>query len=93
TGAVILAAAYLLPLLYLGWSCFYGREAPANPWKAKGLEWWTSSPPPKRNFLQTPVVDEEPYDYHEPETAPGPERRPIDAVRTPMRFAGGARDG
>ena len=49
-GAVVLGAAYLLPLAYLGWSLFRGERAPTNPWNAKGLEWTTPSPPPKHNF-------------------------------------------
>ena len=81
TGAVVLAAAYALPLFYLVWSCFYGKISPADPWHAKGLEWRTSSPPPKRNFLRTPVVTEEPYDYHDPGAAPQAEARPVDAAR------------
>jgi cytochrome c oxidase subunit I len=62
-GASILAIAYLLPLIYLLWSLFYGKKAGANPWRATGLEWKTSSPPPKHNFEETPVVTEEPYNY------------------------------
>jgi cytochrome c oxidase subunit 1 len=62
-GAVVLAAAYLLPLFYLGYSLFFGRKAPANPWGATGLEWQTSSPPPKFNFDRQPVVTTDPYDY------------------------------
>ncbi|RDJ93263.1 cytochrome c oxidase subunit I, partial [Lacticaseibacillus rhamnosus] len=31
-GASILAAAYALPLFYLGWSLFWGRRAGPNPW-------------------------------------------------------------
>ena len=62
-GAVLLALGYLLPVVYLVWSLFYGPRAPANPWGATGLEWTTSSPPPKHNFLEQPVVEREPYDY------------------------------
>ena len=62
-GASILALGYLLPLAYLIWSLFYGERASANPWRATGLEWTTSSPPPLHNFAQTPVVSEEPYAY------------------------------
>jgi cytochrome c oxidase subunit 1 len=62
-GASILGAAYLLPLLYFVWSLKYGKKAPANPWQATGLEWQTPSPPPKHNFLETPVVTEPPYQY------------------------------
>ena len=62
-GASILAIAYLLPLLYLGWSIFWGRKAGPNPWRASGLEWATPSPPPKHNFEETPVVALGPYSY------------------------------
>ena len=62
-GAVLLGVGYLLPVVYLVWSLFYGPRAPANPWGATGLEWTTSSPPPKHNFVTQPVVEREPYDY------------------------------
>jgi cytochrome c oxidase subunit 1 len=62
-GASILAVAYALPLFYLGWSLFFGRRAPANPWRATGLEWQTSSPPPKHNFETVPQVRRGPYAY------------------------------
>jgi cytochrome c oxidase subunit 1 len=70
-GALILAVAYIMPLLYLGWSLLYGRRAGNNPWGATGLEWQTSSPPPKENFHRTPRVVEEPYVYHDAATGPG----------------------
>jgi cytochrome c oxidase subunit I len=63
-GASILAVAYALPLLYLGWSLFWGRRAGPNPWLATGLEWQTASPPPKHNFARTPLVTNAPYDYN-----------------------------
>jgi len=62
-GASILAVAYLLPLLYLGWSLLRGPYAGANPWAATGLEWQTPSPPPERNFIRTPTVTTGPYHY------------------------------
>ncbi|HEX6099592.1 MAG TPA: cytochrome c oxidase subunit I [Thermoanaerobaculia bacterium] len=62
-GATILAVGYLLPMLYLGWSLKFGRKAGTNPWGAVGLEWATTSPPPKENFHETPVVTWEAYDY------------------------------
>ena len=62
-GATILAVGYFFPMVYLIWSLWFGKRAPANPWEAKGLEWTTSSPPPTHNFLTEPVVDFEPYDY------------------------------
>jgi cytochrome c oxidase subunit 1 len=52
-----------MPAFYLLWSLRRGARAPANPWGATGLEWTTSSPPPKHNFTQQPVVVRGPYDY------------------------------
>jgi cytochrome c oxidase subunit 1 len=62
-GATILAVGYLFPMIYLVWSLWFGKQAPDNPWNAKGLEWMTSSPPPLHNFVTPPVVDFEAYDY------------------------------
>jgi cytochrome c oxidase subunit 1 len=62
-GATVLAVGYLLPMIYFTWSVKFGRKAGANPWGAVGLEWATSSPPPKENFHETPVVTWEAYDY------------------------------
>jgi len=62
-GATILAVGYLLPMIYLFWSLKFGRKAGTNPWGAVGLEWATTSPPPKENFHETPVVTWEAYDY------------------------------
>jgi cytochrome c oxidase subunit 1 len=62
-GASVLAVGYLLPLIYLIWSLRYGAIAGMNPWKAKGLEWQTPSPPPTDNFEATPIVVHEAYAY------------------------------
>jgi cytochrome c oxidase subunit I len=62
-GASILGIGYLLPMTYLLWSTRYGNYAPSNPWRATGLEWQTSSPPPTENFEETPIVTWEPYEY------------------------------
>lgn len=62
-GASILAAGYILPLVYLLWSLVSGPLADDNPWRASGLEWQTSSPPPPENFLQIPVVTSEAYSF------------------------------
>jgi cytochrome c oxidase subunit I len=63
-GATILGVGYVLPLCYLTWAWYYGREAGPNPWRATGLEWKTTSPPPAHNFEVTPVVTAKlPYDY------------------------------
>ena len=62
-GAGVLAVGYLLPMVYFGWSLWRGKPAGDNPWDATGLEWQTSSPPPKHNFVDTPTVTTRPYDY------------------------------
>src|SRR5205823_3401103 len=62
-GASILAVGYFLPFFYLIWSLKGSRKAGPNPWGAVGLEWATSSPPPKENFRETPVVTWDAYDY------------------------------
>jgi cytochrome c oxidase subunit I len=62
-GASILAVGFILPAIYLAWSLKYGEVAGNNPWRATGLEWQTTSPPPTHNFHETPVVTEEPYHY------------------------------
>ena len=68
-GATILGVGFVLPLFYFAWSLRYAPLAPANPWRACGLEWRTASPPPPENFVRTPIVEEEPYKYsrQEPE--------------------------
>ena len=67
-GASILAAGYVLPLIYLTWSVLHGARAADNPWGAMGLEWQTRSPPPVENFDAPPRIPERPYDY-DPEEA------------------------
>ncbi len=62
-GALVLAAAYLIPLTYFLWSLRWGARASDNPWGADGLEWTIASPPPKHNFAQTPVITRDPYQY------------------------------
>jgi cytochrome c oxidase subunit 1 len=62
-GASILGIGMLIPVVYFIWSMRYGRFAPANPWPATGLEWRTASPPPTENFLVTPTVTWEAYEY------------------------------
>jgi cytochrome c oxidase subunit 1 len=66
-GASILGVGLLIPLVYLVWSMRYGKIAPANPWNLPGLEWQTSSPPPTENFLTTPIVTTEAYEFAPPE--------------------------
>ncbi|MEK0083959.1 cytochrome c oxidase subunit I [Benzoatithermus flavus] len=73
-GAGVLGLAYLLPFLYLLWSLRWGAPAGDNPWGAAGLEWRTTSPPPRWNFAARPVVTWEAYPYQDmpkPEAARG----------------------
>jgi cytochrome c oxidase subunit 1 len=65
-GASILGVGYLVPMVYLMWSLRYGRLAGSNPWGAVGLEWTISSPPPTENFIETPVVTWDAYEYPSP---------------------------
>jgi cytochrome c oxidase subunit 1 len=62
-GATVLGVGYMLPLIYLGWSLKYGAIAGNNPWQATGLEWQIQSPPLTENFIETPIMDHEAYDY------------------------------
>ena len=95
-GASVLALGFLLPPVYLLWSLRWGARAPANPWRAKGLEWETASPPPTGNFAQTPIVTGPPYDY-EPERdrdrAPGQGRHPTRGREDPIGTSGGLGQG
>ena len=65
-GATIQGVGYLMPVLYLIASLFFGKRAGSNPWRATGLEWQTPSPPPPHNFEDTPVVYFAPYEYSVP---------------------------
>ncbi len=76
-GATILGVGYILPLFYLIWSFRYGELAPPNPWGATGLEWQTPSPPPTENFVRTPVVTTDAYDYPHLELLPSPKEVPV----------------
>ncbi len=62
-GASILGLGYLFPLVYLLWAMKRGPKAGPNPWRATGLEWKTSSPPPRENFAETPIVTQGAYAY------------------------------
>ena len=80
-GATVLGLGLLIPAVYFIWSMRYGRFAPANPWPGTSLEWRTASPPPTENFLVTPVVTWEAYEYRPIEEmqviGPGPADQPV----------------
>ncbi len=86
-GASILGIGLGITIFYLIWSLKNGKRALANPWGAPGLEWRTSSPPPTENFLETPVVTWEAYEFAPIETMevlgypgdPGRHTQPVSA--------------
>lgn len=68
-GAMLLGSGFLLAIIYLTYSFFFGKKAPQNPWGAKGLEWEVAaSPPDPHNFHEVPIVTEEAYAYTGKET-------------------------
>jgi cytochrome c oxidase subunit I len=62
-GAFLLGISTLPFILNMVGSWVQGEKAPANPWRAIGLEWLISSPPSVENFEELPVVIAEPYGY------------------------------
>jgi cytochrome c oxidase subunit 1 len=70
-GGFLLGVSTLPFLLNMISSWIQGEKAPANPWRAIGLEWLVASPPPHENFAEIPTVIAEPYGYgkNEPLTA------------------------
>ncbi len=62
-GAMVLGLSFIIPVFNMLWSLKFGKDAPANPWNAKGLEWTIPSPPTTHNFDKTPIVTEEAYAY------------------------------
>ena len=66
-GAFLLGMATLPFIANIIASWLIGVEAPKNPWHATGLEWTTTSPPPKENFEEIPTVNLAPYSYGLPQ--------------------------
>lgn len=62
-GAFLLGMSTLPFILNMVGSWVQGEKAPANPWRAIGIEWLVSSPPSHENFEELPVVIAEPYGY------------------------------
>ncbi len=69
-SALLLGSSFV----FFAWNLFFswirGPVAESNPWRARTLEWQTSSPPPIHNFDVDPVFTGFPYDYGEPRAAP-----------------------
>jgi cytochrome c oxidase subunit I len=62
-GASILAAGYILPLIYLIYSLFAGERSTADPWGARGLEWEIKATPTTENFAVTPIITHGTHQY------------------------------
>ena len=62
-GAFLVGVSTLPFLANIIVSWMQGRVANKDPWHATGLEWMTTSPPPKENFEEIPTVTLPPYSY------------------------------
>ena len=62
-GAFLVGVSMLPFLANMIVSWAEGPLVEANLWHATGLEWTTTSPPPKENFEEIPTVGEPPYSY------------------------------
>src|SRR3954470_4989434 len=84
-NAIISISSFLFGLSFLIFVCNivaswrHGPPAPANPWRARTLEWQVSSPPPIFNFDEVPTVVGGPYEYGVPGAVHGvfKERAPV----------------
>ena len=70
-SAFCLGVSILIFLVNFVMSTLFWREREVgNPWRARGLEWQVSSPPPPHNFQHIPVVLAGPYEYGDPNALP-----------------------
>jgi cytochrome c oxidase subunit I len=65
-GASLLAFGFLIILIYLIYALVRGPIAGDNPWDSRGYEWMSTSPPPKHNFDETPIITQDSHSYQEP---------------------------
>jgi cytochrome c oxidase subunit 1 len=65
-GASLLAIGFIIVVIYLIYAMVRGEIAGDNPWGSRGVEWMTTSPPPKENFHETPIIERDPHSYQEP---------------------------
>jgi cytochrome c oxidase subunit 1 len=70
-SAWLLAIAQIPFIINFFWSIRKGQKVTSdNPWDATTLEWATPTPPPHGNFITSPEVYRNPYEY----SVPGKER-------------------
>ncbi|MGW7003188.1 aa3-type cytochrome oxidase subunit I [Streptomyces sp. NPDC054933] len=101
-GAFLLGGS-TLPFLYNVWKTakYKARVSVDDPWGyGRSLEWATSCPPPRHNFLALPPIRSESpaFDLHHPEIAslevrPHTESTPISGARQPGREPSGGQEG
>jgi cytochrome c oxidase subunit I len=66
-----LGGSILIFLINFVWSTVIARvREEGNPWRSRGLEWQTASPPPPGDFDHVPVVLSGPYEYGTPGAPP-----------------------
>jgi cytochrome c oxidase subunit 1 len=70
-NAFCLGASMLVFIYNLVQSLAFRRvAAPANPWRARTLEWQLPTPVPVHNFDRIPEITGDPYDYGRPDAPP-----------------------
>ncbi len=55
-SAFVLGVSVLVLVINILRSFRHGAVAGNDPWDARTLEWWTTSPPPAYNFARSPIV-------------------------------------
>ena len=66
-GACLLGIGLVVTLCYLGVAFWTGKPCGPNPWRSKGFEWRSPSPPPHENFPVPPEWTDDAYSYPEDE--------------------------
>jgi cytochrome c oxidase subunit I len=70
-SSFVLGFSILIFVINFIWSTVVVRERETgNPWRSRGLEWLTASPPPVDNFAAVPVVLSGPYEYGTKDAGP-----------------------
>jgi cytochrome c oxidase subunit 1 len=80
-SSFFLGGSILIFLINFIWSTLFARQREhGNPWRSRGLEWQTSSPPPSDNLHDVPVVLSGPYEYGTPGAPPVADLNPPSGV-------------